>query len=137
VITPYWPRIKSRRLGATTSARTLFRSIMPDAVSKRQVDRLTSFEARSGLSSRCLEKLPIRGMFNKLGSLRYKKTRNRYNVKRSSLVPQKYHYFLTQSPSILMHLSYLGTSLKIPSRQKSGCCIHIHPQTAIYTSSLL
>jgi hypothetical protein len=50
--------------------------------------------------------------------------RSQYNVKRSSFIPVKYHHFSTQSPSILMHLSHHGMSLKIPSLYKSGSFIH-------------
>jgi hypothetical protein len=45
--------------------------------------------------------------------------------------------FSTQSPSTLMHLSRLGASLEIPSRYKSGSCMHNHSPTANSTSSLL
>jgi hypothetical protein len=48
----------------------------------------------------------------------------------------QYHYFLNIIPEHIMHLSYLGTSLKkIQSRQKSFSCIHNHSETAISTSS--
>jgi hypothetical protein len=36
-----------------------------------------------------------------------------------------------------MHLSFLGTSLKIPSRYKSHSCIRNYTRPAICTSSLL
>jgi hypothetical protein len=39
--------------------------------------------------------------------------------------------------STVMHLSHLGTSLRIPSRQKLGSCIRNHSRTAMYVSSLL
>jgi hypothetical protein len=60
--------------------------------------------------------------------------RSHYDVRFSSFIPLKYHYFSTQCPRTLMHLSHVSTSLKIPSRQKSGSWIHNHSQTAISTS---
>jgi hypothetical protein len=53
--------------------------------------------------------------------------RGHYEVKRSSFILIKYH-FSTQYPSTLMHLSYLGTSLKIPSRKEIG---HLHLQPSM------
>jgi hypothetical protein len=46
-------------------------------------------------------------------------------------------YLSAQSPNTLMHLSRIGTSLKIPSRYKSGSYIRRHSRTATSTSSLL
>jgi hypothetical protein len=76
------------------------------------------------------DKTHLRKLFNKDGSLRHKnETRSHYNVKCSSFIPLKHHYFSELSQSTLMHLSHLGTSLKIPSRHKSRCCIsNIHRQ---------
>ena len=50
------------------------------------------------------------------------------NVKCSSFIASS---FSTQSPSTQMHLSHLGTSLKIPTQQKSGPYIRSHSQTTI------
>jgi len=40
--------------------------------------------------------------------------KRQYNIKYSSFIAHRYHYFSAQSPNTLKHFPHLGTSLKIP-----------------------
>jgi hypothetical protein len=59
--------------------------------------------------------------------------RSHYNVKCSSIVPFKYHYFFNVIP--LIYLSHLGMSLKIPSLYKSGSRIRNYSHFFIVVQS--
>ena len=65
--------------------------------------------------------------FNKHCSLNYKnETKSPDNVKCSSFIPLRYHYFLTQIPRILITSSHLGMNLKFPLTTETGL---LHLQT--------
>lgn len=58
-------------------------------------------------------------------------------LKHSSFIPLQPHYSSTQPANTVMHLSHIGTSLKIPMWYKLGSCNHNHPQTATPNSPFL
>ena len=51
---------------------------------------------------------------------------NQYGVKCISVILPKYHSFSPHYLSALMHMSHLGTILKILSDHEAGYCIRNH-----------
>ena len=62
---------------------------------------------------------------------------NQYSVKYSSCILLKYLCFSPHYLRALIHLSHLGTILKILSDCKAGCCIRNHSRAATSTASHL
>ena len=62
---------------------------------------------------------------------------NQYSFKYSSCILLKYRCFSPHYLRALIHLSHLGTILKILSDCKAGCCIRNHSRAATSTASHL